>query len=37
MHASYKLIKPLIIDLFESKTIEMLANEVNAGKSNIGN
>lgn len=37
MHASYKLIKPLIIDLFESKTIEMLANEVSAGKSNIGN
>ena len=36
MHASYKLIKPLLVDLFESKTIEMLAREVEEGNSNIG-
>lgn len=31
MHAQYKLIKPLLLNLFESKSIENMAEELTAG------
>jgi len=31
MHAEYKLIKQQLIELFESKTIQLLAKEINKG------
>jgi len=37
MHAKYKLIKQQLIELFESKTIDHLANDINAGVAVINN
>ena len=37
MHAQYKLIKPQLINLFETKTIHSLAEDMDKGTSFIGN
>jgi Rrf2 family transcriptional regulator, iron-sulfur cluster assembly transcription factor len=37
MHHQYKLIKPQLIRMFETKTISDLANEIESGTSYIGN
>ncbi|MBI2729560.1 MAG: Rrf2 family transcriptional regulator [Sphingobacteriales bacterium] len=37
MHAQYKLIKPQLIKLFHTKTIQTLADEITSGASFIGN
>ena len=37
MHAHYKLIKQQLIKLFETKTIQHLADEITTGNSFIGN
>lgn len=37
MHSQYKLIKPQLIKLFETKTIQNLADEITTGASFIGN
>jgi hypothetical protein len=37
MHAQYKSIKHQLIRLFETKTIQTLANEITNGASFIGN
>lgn len=37
MHSQYKLIKPQLINLFETKTISDLAEEMDRGSSFIGN
>jgi Rrf2 family protein len=37
MHSQYKLIKPQLIKLFETKTIQNLADEISSGASVIGN
>ena len=37
MHSQYKLIKPQLINLFETKTIGHLAEEMDKGSSFIGN
>ena len=37
MHAQYKLIKPLLINLFETKTIQSLAEDMDKGNSYISN
>jgi len=37
MHAEYKLIKKQLIDLFENKTIQLLAKEINKGSGVFNN
>ena len=37
MHHQYKLIKPQLIQMFETKTIKELADEITSGKSYIRN